>query len=62
MTLWKTAIALGLAFALTACDAPTTLPAPGGYSASSTPVASRAARTPGTRSEVDIVRAVMSSL
>ena len=60
MTLWKTALGLGLAFALTGCDA-TTIPA-GGYGASATPVASRAARTPGTLTEVDIVRAVMSSL
>ena len=61
MTLWKTAIGLGLGFALTACDAPT-VPAPGGYGASSGPAASRAARTPGTLSEIDIVRAVQASL
>ena len=60
MTLWKPALGLGLAFALTACDAPT-MTAPGAYGAGA-PVASRAARTPGTLSEVDIVRAVMSSL
>ena len=56
MTLWKPALGLAVALGLTAC-APA--PAPrgdGGF------VASRAARTPGTLTEIDIVRAVQSSL
>ena len=57
MTLWKPALGLAMALAMTAC-APAA-PAPrgdGGF------VASRAARTPGTLTEIDIVRAVQASL
>lgn len=58
MTLWKPSLVLALALA--AC-APVT-PAPRGAGATAAPVASRAARTPGTLTEIDIVRAVQSSL
>jgi hypothetical protein len=56
MTLWKPALGLALALALTAC-APAETALQGDAAA-----ASRAARSPGTLTEIDIVRAVQSSL
>jgi hypothetical protein len=60
MTLWKPVLAVALAVVVTACSP--TAPLPGGEVGFAAPVASRADRTPGTLTELDIVRAVQSSL
>ena len=60
MSFTKPALGLAVALALSAC-APM-LPVPQGAGASAAPVTSRAARTPGILTEIDIVRAVQSSL
>ena len=57
MTLWKPALGLALGIALTACAPFAPLPAGDGAAP-----AGRAARTPGTLTEIDIVRAVQASL
>ena len=57
MSFTKPALGLAVALALSACA-----PVPQGAGASAAPVTSRAARTPGMLTEIDIVRAVQSSL
>ncbi len=60
MTTWKPVLGLTLGLALSACVS--TAPDTGGAGASAAPVTSRAARTPGILTEIDIVRAVQASL
>ncbi len=60
MTPWKPLLGLCVALALTGCA--TTAPSALGDGAYGATVVSRMARTPGVLSEIDVVRAVQSSL